>query len=99
MLRLASLPLPLPFAGFNSQRSVLGIDNLISAILFVLNKPGAVGEVYLVADAKPLTISRNYKHDAQGARTPASAFLRSAEACPARIRAGLQDAHLGAAGQ
>jgi len=55
LLRLASLPLPLPFAGFNSQRSILGMDNLISAIVFVLSVPEAVGEIYLVADAEPVT--------------------------------------------
>ena len=89
LLRLASSPLPLPFAGFNSQRSVLGIDNLISAILFVLNKPGAVGEVYLVADAKPLTIREmiSMMRKAQG-RRPALFYVP-----PKLVRLGLELAY------
>jgi nucleoside-diphosphate-sugar epimerase len=54
--RLASLPLPLPFANFSSRRSFLGIDNLVSAILFVLNNPATLGETYLIADSKPVAI-------------------------------------------
>lgn len=56
VLQLASSPWPLPFGGLNSRRSLLGIDNLISAILFVLNNPATFGETYLVADPKPVTI-------------------------------------------
>jgi UDP-glucose 4-epimerase len=56
LVRMASLPLPLPFAGFDNRRSLLGIDNLISAILFVFNNPAAVGETYLVADPTPITL-------------------------------------------
>jgi UDP-glucose 4-epimerase len=54
--QLAASSWPLPFGGFNSRRSLLGIDNLISAILFVLNNPATVGETYLVADLKPISI-------------------------------------------
>jgi nucleoside-diphosphate-sugar epimerase len=53
---LASKLLPLPFFGLNNRRSLLGIDNFISAVLFVLNNPSAVGETYLVADLTPLTL-------------------------------------------
>jgi nucleoside-diphosphate-sugar epimerase len=56
VVRLALSPLPLPFAGFNSRRSLPGIDNLISAILFVLNIPETLNETYLVADAEPVSI-------------------------------------------
>ena len=70
VVRLASIPLPLPFAGFNSRRSILGIDNFISAILFVLNTPKAIGEVYLVADAEPVTIHHLFEmlREARGGR-------------------------------
>ena len=70
VVRLASTPLPLPFAGFNSKRSILGIDNFISAILFVLNAPKAIGEVYLVADADPVTIHHLFAmlREARGGR-------------------------------
>jgi UDP-glucose 4-epimerase len=35
---------------------VLAVDNLISAIIFALNNPITIGETYLVADSKPMTI-------------------------------------------
>jgi UDP-glucose 4-epimerase len=56
LIRLASLPVPLPFAGLNSRRSLLGVDNLISVILFALENPATAGETYLVADSAPATI-------------------------------------------
>jgi nucleoside-diphosphate-sugar epimerase len=56
LVQLAKLRLPLPFAGFNSQRSLLGVENLISAIFFVLNNNTTVGEIFLVADPKPFTL-------------------------------------------
>jgi UDP-glucose 4-epimerase len=56
VVRLAASSWPLPFGGFNTRRSLLGIDNLISVILFVLNNPATVGETYLVADPKPVSI-------------------------------------------
>jgi nucleoside-diphosphate-sugar epimerase len=56
LVRLALKPLPLPFFGLNNRRSLLGIDNFISAVLFVLNNPSTVGETYLVADSTPLTL-------------------------------------------
>jgi nucleoside-diphosphate-sugar epimerase len=56
VVQLAASSWPLPFGGFNSRRSLLGIDNLISAIVFVLNNPATAGETYLVADPKPVSI-------------------------------------------
>jgi nucleoside-diphosphate-sugar epimerase len=56
LVRLALRPLPLPFFGFNNRRSLLSIDNFVSAVLFVLNNPSTVGETYLVADSTPLTL-------------------------------------------
>jgi len=56
LVRLATLPLPLPFAGLTSRRSLLGVDNLISVILFALANPATAGETFLVADPRPATI-------------------------------------------
>lgn len=55
--RLASLPLPLPLARFKSRRSMLAMDNLISAILFVMNHETTIGETYLVADQTALSVT------------------------------------------
>lgn len=56
LVRLASLPLPLPFAGLTSRRSLLSVHNLISVILFALATPATAGEIFLVADPNPATI-------------------------------------------
>jgi nucleoside-diphosphate-sugar epimerase len=46
----ASSRLPLPLKDFNNRRAMLGIDNFISALAFVLSTPATAGEIYLVAD-------------------------------------------------
>ena len=56
LVRLASLPIPLPFAAFAHRRSILCIDNLISAILFVLSHRTTIGETFLIADPVPVTL-------------------------------------------
>lgn len=70
LVRLASLPLPLPFGSLNNRRSLLGLDNLIAAILFVLNNPATVGETFLVADPASFTLREIFTmlRKAQGRR-------------------------------
>ncbi len=53
LARVAALPGPLPLKSFANRRSMLGIDNFISAVKFVLSSPGAIGETYIVADPPP----------------------------------------------
>ncbi len=50
LLRAANSPLPLPAKDFANRRAMLGIDNFISALDFVLATPAAIGETYVVAD-------------------------------------------------
>ena len=50
LARAAATPLPLPVKNFVNRRSLLGIDNLISALTFVLSSPDTVGETYVLAD-------------------------------------------------
>ena len=56
LVRLASLPLPLPMNGLTARRSLLGIDNLISAIIFVMNNQRTLGQALLVVDPVPYTL-------------------------------------------
>src|SRR5450759_3048534 len=56
LVQLARSSFPRPVASFTSRRSLLAVDNLISAIIFALNNPVTIGETYLVADSKPMTI-------------------------------------------
>jgi nucleoside-diphosphate-sugar epimerase len=50
LARAAVSPLPLPVKDFGNRRSLLGIDNFISALEFVLATPATIGETYVVAD-------------------------------------------------
>lgn len=57
LLTLAALPVPLPFGSFDNLRSLLSIDNLIAALLFVLEEPRTIGRTYVVADVAPVTFA------------------------------------------
>ncbi len=50
LLRTALSPWPLPIKDFVNRRSLLGIDNFISALAFVLSSPQTIGQTYVVAD-------------------------------------------------
>jgi nucleoside-diphosphate-sugar epimerase len=50
LARAAASFLPLPLRDFNNRRSLLGIDNFISVLSFVLATPATIGETYVVAD-------------------------------------------------
>jgi UDP-glucose 4-epimerase len=54
---LAKTPMPLPFAGLDNRRSLLALDNLISAIAHVLESAAAANETFLVADADPISVA------------------------------------------
>jgi nucleoside-diphosphate-sugar epimerase len=57
LLRLARLPVPLPFASFTNRRSMVALDNLIAAVRFALESPAALGETFIVADPHPATFA------------------------------------------
>jgi UDP-glucose 4-epimerase len=57
LVTVAKSAMPLPFAGLDNRRSLLGLDNLLSAVSFVLNNIQAANETYLVADAEPITVA------------------------------------------
>ena len=54
---IAKTPMPLPFGGLSNERSLLAIENLISAVAHVLKTPEAQNETYLVADAQPISVA------------------------------------------
>jgi nucleoside-diphosphate-sugar epimerase len=51
LLRLARLPIPLPFAGIDNRRALIGIDNLVDLIERCLTSRQAVGKSWLCADS------------------------------------------------
>ncbi len=57
LIRIASLPFPLPFGAFANRRSLLALDNMISAIRFVLDTPATAGETYIVSDPSPVSLA------------------------------------------
>ncbi len=54
---IAKTPMPLPFGGLDNKRSLLALDNLVSAVAHVLDAPQARNETYLVADAAPISVA------------------------------------------
>jgi nucleoside-diphosphate-sugar epimerase len=50
LLRAALSRWPLPVKDFINRRSLLGIENFISALSFVLSTPATMGETYVLAD-------------------------------------------------
>ncbi|MGH6748555.1 MAG: NAD-dependent epimerase/dehydratase family protein [Methyloceanibacter sp.] len=54
---LAKTPMPLPFANLDNRRSLLAIENFIAAILLALRSERAANEVFLVADAEPISVA------------------------------------------
>jgi nucleoside-diphosphate-sugar epimerase len=50
LLRAAQTRAPMPVKDFVNRRSMISIDNFISALDFVLSAPAALGETYVVAD-------------------------------------------------
>lgn len=56
--RIARLLCPLPFGSFSAKRSMVSVDNLVSAIIFCLDNESAQGETYLVSDGEPLTLAQ-----------------------------------------
>ena len=57
MMTLVNKGLPLPFGKVDNRRSFIYIDNLISAILAVLESPAAANQLYLLADNSSLSLA------------------------------------------
>jgi nucleoside-diphosphate-sugar epimerase len=57
LLRLARLPIPLPFGAIRNARSLLAIENLAAAVQLALTSHAALGGTFLVADAVPLSLA------------------------------------------
>ena len=57
MMRIASLPMPLPFGAFKNRRSLLSIDNLVQAVTFCLGNPDTINRTFIVCDPEPITLA------------------------------------------
>jgi nucleoside-diphosphate-sugar epimerase len=67
---LAKTPMPLPFAGLDNRRSLLALENLVSAISLVLGSEQAANETFLVADAGPISVADLVAAMREGLRRP-----------------------------
>jgi UDP-glucose 4-epimerase len=56
LVELARSPYPLPLSGLQAKRSLLSLDNLVSAIECVLSLPGSLRRPLIVAEPQPLTV-------------------------------------------
>lgn len=56
LYRLARLPVPLPLGSIAAKRSFLSVENFASGVATVLGNPRALGETFVMADRKPLTV-------------------------------------------
>jgi nucleoside-diphosphate-sugar epimerase len=57
IMRIAALPLPLPFGAFKNRRSLLAIDNLIQAVMLCLDSPTTLNQTFIVCDREPIALA------------------------------------------
>jgi UDP-glucose 4-epimerase len=57
IMRIAALPLPLPFGAFRNKRSLLAIDNLVHAVMICLGGPETLNQTFIVCDPEPITLA------------------------------------------
>jgi UDP-glucose 4-epimerase len=67
LIRLARLPLPLPFGAMRNARSLLAVENLIEAVVLALTSEALLNGTFLVADATPLSFAEILAHLRRGA--------------------------------
>ncbi|CCB63871.1 NAD-dependent epimerase/dehydratase family protein [Hyphomicrobium sp. MC1] len=57
LLKIAALPVPLPFGALKARRSLVSIGNLISALQYILQTQTAENAAFIVADPEALTMA------------------------------------------
>jgi len=56
MVKLASLPLPLPFARMDSLRSFISVANLVDFLICIVKHPCAANQLFLVSDGEDISV-------------------------------------------
>lgn len=56
LVKLASLPLPLPLASIDNRRDLIGIDNLVDLLIVCADHPGARNATLLCSDGHPYSL-------------------------------------------
>jgi nucleoside-diphosphate-sugar epimerase len=57
LMRIAALPLPLPFGAFRNRRSMVAIENLVQAVALCLAGQQTLNQTFIVADPEPITLA------------------------------------------
>jgi UDP-glucose 4-epimerase len=57
LARWADSPAPLPFGALRAARSFVSLDNVASAILFSLTRPGIANESFVLAEPEPSSVA------------------------------------------
>ncbi len=70
LLKLADLPLPLPFGGLHAPQAMISMDGLIDAVQLALGNPAMAGETYCLADMPHLTLTEMITALRQGIGRP-----------------------------
>jgi nucleoside-diphosphate-sugar epimerase len=65
MLKWIDHGIPLPLASVVNQRSLVGLDNLVSLLMTCLSHPGASGEVFLASDREDMSTPELFRRTAQ----------------------------------
>jgi nucleoside-diphosphate-sugar epimerase len=74
LCRLAQLGVPVPFAGIDNRRDLIGVANLASLVECCIRHPRAAGQVFLAADGEALSTPELYQAIAEGLGRPARMF-------------------------
>lgn len=87
LLWLVEQGLPLPFAGVDNQRSLVGLDNLLDFIRCCLTHPAAANELFLLAEGPGISTAQIITYLARGMdkRTRLFAFPRALIALACRV--------------
>ena len=60
IMRVAALPLPLPFGAFRNRRSLVSVDNVSRAIVFCLASPATLNQTFIVSDPEPVSLAEMF---------------------------------------
>jgi UDP-glucose 4-epimerase len=60
IMRVAALPLPLPFGAFRNRRSLVSVDNVSQAIIFCLASPSTLNQTFIISDPEPVSLAEMF---------------------------------------
>jgi nucleoside-diphosphate-sugar epimerase len=89
LVRLASLPLPLPLASIDNRRDLVGIDNLVDLIGVCVDHPGARNATLLCSDGEPYSLADLITHIRAAQGQPRRLFPLPAGLIAALARAAM----------